>query len=146
MSNPFMGQWTYKHASAQLDIQRLQIKLEQVEIGPVVSEIRVPQSPKLLIWDNFWTSLAHGQPIQGSMGIKTCQFTSGHPDPSNKLEFVEIGPVVSEICVRTDNARTHGRTYGRTDGRTLTILQSPFVSFGTAGDKNQVLKSLEITQ
>ena len=42
-------------------------KLEFMEIGPVVSEIRIPQSPRPLISDNVWPM---GSPFMGEWAYK----------------------------------------------------------------------------
>ena len=64
---------------------------------------------------------ARGQRSYGSMDILAWQYTTRHSYTSNKLEVVNIGPVLFEIRVRTYRMQRH--TDGCTDRRRLFYIQ-----------------------
>ena len=58
-------------------------------IGPL--DGRLSETRWEIYFDPF---AAREQPIYGAMGIQSCKCTTRHPYALNKLEFMEIGPVV----------------------------------------------------
>ena len=74
------------------------MKLQKVQIHPVVSEICVPQSldPICAKFDKF---LAHGQAHMGQMGKWPWQCTTTGLDNSTELQTVKIHQAVTEIWV-----------------------------------------------